>query len=129
MKHFERELTVRTEDLDHLHHVNNVRYVQWVQDIAEDHWNTRTPQDILDTYFWVLLKHTIEYKNEAVLDDKLSVKTYIKSNTGATCIRVVEIHNKETEKLIAYSETLWCLISQKSKRPSRITAEIEALFT
>lgn len=128
MQTFEIHIIVAQEDLDQLNHVNNVRYVQWVQDIAEQHWTAKGTKKILSDYFWVLLKHTIEYKNPAVLGDVLKLKTYITKSSGVTCIRMVEIYNKNTEKLLASSETKWCLLSQKTMRPARITEEIRSLF-
>ena len=129
MQTFEIHIIVAQEDLDNLNHVNNVRYVQWVQDVAEEHWHEKGTEKILSEYFWVLLKHHIEYKNPAVLGDVIKLKTFIKSSSGATCVRIVEIYNKNTEKLLASSETTWCLVSQKNMRPSRITDEIKTLFS
>lgn len=129
MQTFEEHLIVAQDDLDQLNHVNNVRYVQWVQDIAEHHWHSHATQEILDAYFWVLLKHHIEYKNPAILGDVLKLKTYIKKSGGVTCIRMVEIYDKNTDKLLATSETTWCLISQKAMKPARITEEIKTLFS
>ena len=129
MKSFETHIIVTQEDLDNLNHVNNVRYVQWVQDVAEEHWHTKATEKILSEYFWILLKHQIEYKNPAVLGDVITLKTYITASGGASCVRMVEIYNKNTDKLLASSETTWCLVSQKSMRPSRITEEIKTLFS
>ncbi|WP_366915489.1 thioesterase family protein [uncultured Gelidibacter sp.] len=129
MQTFDIQITVTQDDLDHLNHVNNVRYVQWVQDIAEQHWHAKATDDILSDYFWVLLSHTIEYKNPAVLGDELTLKTYIKEAGGVTCLRMVEIYDKHSEKLLVTSETKWCLISQEKMKPARITDEIRSLFS
>ena len=129
MQIFETHIIVAQEDLDNLNHVNNVRYVQWVQDVAEKHWNEKATRDIISDYFWVLLKHHIEYKNPAILGDVIRLKTFITESRGATCIRQVEIYNKNTDKLLASSETTWCLVSQKTMRPARISEEIKELFS
>ena len=128
MHSFEGIITVTKDDLDDLNHVNNVRYVQWVQDIAKEHWQKGASKDILENYFWVMLNHYIEYKNSALLHDVIKLKTYIQKYEGATCIRVVEISNNQTGVLIAKSETKWCLMNTKSKRPVRITSDITELF-
>lgn len=129
MQSFISQITVSQDDLDNLNHVNNVRYVQWVQDVAEKHWNENATPQMLSDYFWILLKHNIEYKNPAVLGDEIQLKTYIKESGGVTCVRMVEIFNKNSNKLLAVSETKWCLVSQKNMRPSRITDEIRLLFS
>jgi len=128
MQTFEKNITVTADDLDQLNHVNNVRYVQWVQDIAAEHWNSKVTKHISDSYFWVLLKHTIEYKGEALLNDVLTVKTFVEKSEGVTSIRHVEIINKNTNKLLTASQTTWCLISKETKRPTRVTPEIINLF-
>lgn len=128
MEVFEIQLTVVKDDLDQLNHVNNIRYVKWVQDIAAQHWQTRATQDILDSYYWVMLSHHIKYKGEALLEDELLLKTFITKSEGVKSIRQVEIYNAKTGKLITTSETEWCLISKHNNRPARITAELNSLF-
>lgn len=129
MQTFEKHIVVSQDDLDNLNHVNNVRYVQWVQDIAEQHWKSKVTEEILNTYFWVLMKHTIEYKNEAILGDVLKLVTYVKETTGVTSIRMVEIYDETTEKLIVNSKTTWCFMNAESKRPARIPQEVFDLFS
>ena len=129
MQIFQKEITVAKTDLDQLNHVNNVRYVQWVQDIAEAHWLKNTSQQILDSYYWVLVKHTIDYKGQAFLGDTILIKTYVESSEGVSSIRKVEMHNQSSNKLIIRSETKWCLIEKKTNRPSRISSEIAEMFT
>ncbi len=128
MQTFEKHIVVSQDDLDNLNHVNNVRYVQWVQDIAEHHWKSKATEEILNTYFWVLMKHTIEYKNEAILGDVLKLVTYVKETTGVTSIRMVEIYDENTDKLIVTSETVWCFVNAESKRPARIPQVVFDLF-
>jgi acyl-CoA thioester hydrolase len=128
MQIFEKTILVAKEDLDDLNHVNNVRYVQWVQDIAKEHWLTYVSKEILETYSWFLVNHFIEYKNQALLGDTLTLKTFVPKVDGVSTIRHVEIINSKTQKLIVSSKTKWCLIDSKTQRPTRITKEIAKLF-
>lgn len=128
MQIFEKTITVSNKDLDQLNHVNNVRYVQWVQDIAEAHWLAYATKDILKTYSWFLVNHFIEYKNQALLGDKLLLKTFVPKAEGVSTVRHVEIINIETQQLIVNSKTKWCLIDSKTQRPTRIVPEIAKLF-
>ncbi|WP_308993245.1 acyl-CoA thioesterase [Mariniflexile litorale] len=128
MKPFETTLIVTPSDLDELNHVNNVRYIEWVQHIAKAHWQKNASSTILKDYYWVMLSHYIEYKTPAFLNDVISLKTYIINFKGATSTRMVEIYN-EANKLLAKSETNWCLINSETKRPARITPEIIRLFS
>lgn len=128
MQTFEKHIVVAQEDLDNLNHVNNVRYVQWVQDIAEQHWKSKTSEEIRNSYFWILLKHHIDYKNPAILGDVLKVVTYVKKSEGIRSIRIVEIYDKNTDKLLVSSETTWCFMNSQTMRPARIPQEIFDLF-
>ncbi|MFD2541724.1 acyl-CoA thioesterase [Lacinutrix gracilariae] len=128
MKPFETTIVVDEHDLDELNHVNNVRYVQWVNDIAKLNWNTVATSSIKENYFWVLISHHIDYKQAALLNDTVVIKTYVTKAQGVTSTRIVEMFNKNTSKLLAKSETNWCLISRKTQKPARITPEINSLF-
>ena len=128
MQIYTQEITVGVTDLDELQHVNNVQYVQWVQNIAEAHWKSRATDIILKKYFWVLVKHCIQYKSEAKLNDVILLKTYVVKSVGLTSNRKVEMYHKSSGKLIVSSETVWCLMSHDTKKPARIPADIENLF-
>lgn len=125
---FEYQITVTKDDIDELNHVNNVRYVQWVNDAAKRHWQHNTSEEIITSFYWVVLSHNIDYKSSAFLNDILTIKTYVSSFEGVRSIRIVEIYNSKTNKLLVKSETNWCLIDANTKRPTRISDEIVNLF-
>lgn len=128
MQTYEKLITVSENDLDDLNHVNNVRYVKWVNDVAEEHWKLKASQKILDTYFWVMLNHHIQYKGQAFLNEILVLKTYVTKSEGVTSTRMVEIYNKNSGKLLTTSETNWCFMSKETSRPTRIPQEIIVIF-
>ena len=128
METYEKLITVTEKDLDGLNHVNNVRYVQWVQDVAEEHWTSKANHRILDTYYWVMINHHIQYKGQAFLNDVMLLKTYVIKSEGVISTRIVEIYNNETGKLLTTSETNWCFISKANNRPTRIPPDIITLF-
>lgn len=126
MQIYEILKTVSESDLDALNHVNNVQYVQWVQDIAEKHWLTRASETILKDHFWVMLSHHIQYKQPALLDDVITIKTYVVKSEGVTSTRMVEFIKGNT--LLAKSETQWCFMSKTTLKPTRITEAVKKLF-
>lgn len=125
---FEYQITVTKDDIDELNHVNNVRYVEWVNEVAKLHWLQNTSKKINNSFYWVLLNHNIAYKSSAFLNDNITLKTFVLKSEGVKSIRIVEIYNSKTNKLLVKSETLWCLIESKTNRPTRITDEIVNLF-
>jgi acyl-CoA thioester hydrolase len=128
MPGYQKELVVSTDDLDDLNHVNNVRYVQWIQDISKEHWQTKAPIEMQEDLIWVVLSHHIEYKSAAVLNDSITLTTYIASSSGAKSTRVVEMTHSKTNTLIVRSSTEWCLLNRKNLRPMRISDEIKNIF-
>ena len=125
---FEKTITVNASDLDELKHVNNVQYVQWIQDIAKEHWESRASEEILNTYFWVVIRHEIDYKQQAFLGEELIVQTFVGDHTHVTSQRLVNIINKETGKALVRAKSTWCLMDYKTKKPVKISQEMVRVF-
>ena len=128
MKTLEQEIIVSKKDLDDLNHVNNMVYISWVLDIAKKHWNNLVDIQTIKNFYWVLLEHQIKYLSPAFLGEKIKIKTYIDKTEGVKSIRIVEIYNIETNKLLVKSKTIWCLINSKTHKPNRINYEIKKAF-
>lgn len=125
---FENTIRVKTSDLDELKHVNNVQYVQWIQDIAKEHWENRASEDILKTYFWVVIRHEIDYKQQAFLGEELLIQTFVGEHTHVTSQRLVNIINKKTNKVLVAAKSTWCLMEYKTKKPVKISEEMLRVF-
>lgn len=126
---FEQEIKVIQDDLDENKHVNNVRYVQWIQDIAKAHWEKRAGEEIKDKYFWVVIRHEIDYKNQAFMGDDLILQTFVGKHTHVTSVRHVNIINKKDKKVVIKAKSTWCLMDSESKKPVKITEEMLRIFT
>ena len=112
--------------LDALNHVNNVVYLQWVNDISEKHWNLLAGQEIKEKYFWVVLRHELDYKNQAFLGDEITVSTWVGESSGVKSIRNVHISKGET--ILLKARSTWCLLEVKTLRPTRIKEDILSLL-
>lgn len=124
---YEHPIQVKSEHIDEMNHVNNVVYLQWAQDAAYAHWTAKAPQTVRDQYKWVVLKHEIEYKSPAFLNEELIARTWVLDYAGVKSTRVVQIVRKSDNKLLAEARTLWCLLGVNN-RPARITGEITSVF-
>lgn len=122
------ELTVTKDDLDDLHHVNNVRYVQWIQDIAKEHWEVRATDQLKKDFIWVVIRHEIDYKKQAFLEDDIVVETFVGETTFVTSERFVNIKNAKTGEILVAAKSMWCLLDADSKRPTKITEELRTVF-
>lgn len=122
---FSHKLQVLPSHIDNQNHVNNVVYLQWVQDISEAHWLHLASDALQQSYFWVALRHEIDYKNQALLDDEILVETKIRSMEGYKSMREVWIYKLPERKLLAQSLTTWCLINAQTRKPCRIGADFD----
>lgn len=125
---YQKHITVSEDDLDDQKHVNNVRYVQWIQDVAQEHWESRASEEQKAGLAWVVVRHEIDYKMEALLNDEILLETRIIDTTHVTSLREVVIKNNNSGKLLAKAKTTWCLLDQKTKKPQRISDELKQIF-
>lgn len=126
---FQHTIQVKPEDLDELNHVNNVVYVRWVQEVAAAHWNSLATEDIKNKYFWVVLRHEVDYKSPALLHDVIIAKTWVEDYDGARSNRRVQLIRKKDNKILAEAKTSWCLLSSQNQKPTRVGADIIDVFT
>ena len=124
---YSHEILVGKSDLDNLNHVNNVVYLKWVNDISEKHWNLLADEDLRKKYFWVVLRHEIDYLNQALLGDKIKVVTWVGDSKGVRSVRHVEMF--VGEKPLVRASSTWCLIDAKTLRPTRIREDVLSLLT
>lgn len=125
---YEKKIVVKKQHLDKQDHVNNVEYVQWIQDVAEEHWEKRASNEQRSNLIWVVVKHEINYKKEALLNDNISLQTYVGDTTHVTSIRHVIIKNADTDKLLVEAKTTWCLLDAESKKPVKISNDLKQVF-
>ncbi|MDV7187585.1 thioesterase family protein [Lutibacter sp. TH_r2] len=126
IKPYSFTVKVKKEHIDVLNHVNNVQYLNWVQDAALKHWATLTTEKIDANYFWVVARHEIDYISSALLNEELTVKTWIGLSKGKISERFVNIYRGED--LIVKVKTIWCLMSKKTFRSSIIPEEVYAIL-
>lgn len=120
------QLIVEAAHIDVLNHVNNVVYMQWVNDASEKHWSILSNSEINTRYFWVCLRHEIDYLGEAFLGDEVTVFTWVGASKGVKSVRHVEII--KGKKVIAKAASTWCLIDAKTQKPTRIREDVLALL-
>ena len=119
------DILVNPEHIDELRHVNNVIYLQWVQDAVAAHWASKAPASVRQQYYWVVLRHEIDYKAPAFLGEELIAKTWVHDYSGAKSTRIVQVIRKRDNKLLVEAHTLWCLMNN---RPTRIGEDIKSIF-
>lgn len=119
---FHIEKIVSTNDIDDLNHVNNVVYVKWMEEIATQHWQFLTKNNPLPEFVWVVLRHEIDYLQQAMLNDIITIKTWVGETKGFKSERLIAFYKGDV--LIAKSKTIWGMLATKTYKPSRITESI-----
>jgi acyl-CoA thioester hydrolase len=126
---FEMTVPVLSGDIDRQNHVNNTVYLRWVQDVATAHWQALASAEAQAAIGWVVLRHEIDYKMPATLDDEIVLRTWVGKATRLTFERFTEIRRKSDRQLFSQARTLWCPIDVKTGRPTRVSAEVRARFS
>ncbi len=126
---FEISFSVAPDDIDTLNHVSNIVYVRWVQEVAVAHWQAIASAQSQDAVVWVVLRHEIDYKAPAFLNDEIIARTWVGEASGITFERHTEIFRRPDLKLLARARTVWCPINTATGKPTRVTDEIRRQFS
>jgi acyl-CoA thioester hydrolase len=128
MKIHTKIFVVPPSAIDKRNHVNNLTYLQWCLDAAEKHWNDVAPKNFQENYVWYVINHNINYKAASFEGEKLELTTWIAKNEGVKSDRHYKIIRLSDQKIIIEATTTWCLVNEKTLRPTKIREEISTLF-
>ena len=126
---FEMNLTVQPADIDGLGHVNNLVYLRWVQDIAVAHWRSAASAEDQAKYYWVVLRHEIDYKRSAKPGEAIQVRTWVGTASRIKFERHTEIKRAEDGVLLAKALTVWCPMDRETGRPTAVSPQVRAAFS
>jgi acyl-CoA thioester hydrolase len=125
---FELQLVAMPEHIDELGHVNNAVWVQWIQQVAVAHWEAVADAAHKDAYFWVVVRHEIDYLRSAEDGDRVSARTWVgDAPRGARFDRFVEFTGADGKTCVR-ARTQWAIIDKASGRPIRVPPEVIAPF-
>jgi acyl-CoA thioester hydrolase len=125
---FELTLTAAPEHIDELGHVNNAVWVQWIQQVAVAHWDSVADALHKDTYYWVVVRHEIDYLRPAKAGDQVTARTWVAdAPQGARFDRFVEFTGADGKTCVR-AKTQWAIIDKALGRPIRVPAEVVAPF-
>ena len=116
--------TAEPGHIDELGHVNNTIWVGWVQDIATAHWNAAAAPEHRERFFWVVIRHEIDYRGNIGVGESVTGTTWIEGEPrGAKSIRRVDFSNARG-KVIVSAATTWAMLERESQRLIRVRREI-----
>jgi acyl-CoA thioester hydrolase len=117
---------VAAADIDRMGHINNSVYLRWIEEAVHAHWSALATPSEFAAYLWVAVRHEIDYRRPAHVDDHLDVQT-----------RIVEIRRARAwfETVIARgctplveARSCWCCVDAESRRLIPIPADAAARF-
>lgn len=125
---FELQLTAAPEHIDELGHVNNAVWVQWIQQVAVAHWDAVADAAHKDAYYWVVVRHVIDYLRSAAEGDEVTARTWVgDAPRGARFDRLMEFTGADGKTCVR-ARTQWVIIDKASGRPIRVPPEVIAPF-
>ena len=125
---FEITLTALPEHIDQLGHVNNAVWVQWMEQVAVAHWEAVANPAHKDAYFWVVVRHEIDYLRPAHEGDRILARTWVgEAPQGARSTRYVEFSGPDGKACVR-AKTDWAIIDRAAGRPIRVPPEVIAPF-
>jgi acyl-CoA thioester hydrolase len=125
---FALAITATEADIDELGHVNNAVWVRWLQDVATAHWLAAANPAHVAAYFWVVVRHEIDYLGNVGAGDTVTARTWIpEPPRGARFDRHVEFTGPDG-KVKVRARTTWAIVDQASGRILRVPAAVAAPF-
>jgi acyl-CoA thioester hydrolase len=129
VERFERPIPVLPEDIDELGHVNNVVYLRWIQDVAVAHWRSAATEAQQSEFAWVAIRHEIDYKAPTLLGDAVVARTWVGTADSHRFERHTMIVRVGDGRVVARGRTLWCPISRKTGRLTRVGDDVRRVFS
>ena len=125
---FTRTFTALPEHIDELGHVNNTVWVQWIQDMATAHWDAVARPEDREAFFWVVVRHEIDYRGNVSEGETVTATTWIEGPAqGAKSLRRVEFTDASGKRLVS-AATTWAMLDRASGRLARVRPEVLAPF-
>ena len=125
---FELQLTAAREHIDELGHVNNAVWVQWIQQVAVAHWNAVANPSHKDAFYWVVVRHEIDYLRSVAEGEQVTARTWVgDAPKGARFDRLMEFFGPDGKTCVR-ARTQWAIIDKAAGRPIRVPPEVIAPF-
>jgi acyl-CoA thioester hydrolase len=118
-------------DVDELGHVNNVVWVRYVFELAQGH--SDAVGLTMDAYrrlggFWIVRRHEIDYRREALAGEEIVGTTWVDGNRGPLNTRRYRFQNAADGGVLVRAATTWAFVETASGRACRPPREAVEAF-
>ena len=119
--------TAAPEHIDELGHVNNAVWVQWMEQVAVTHWRNVAEPGHQDDYFWVVVRHEIDYLSSGYQDDELVLGTWLVDwDRRLRMTRQFQLQRPADGVTLLRARTTFVCIELSSGKPRRMPPEFLA---
>jgi acyl-CoA thioester hydrolase len=127
-----KRLKVEANAIDIHGHVNNQEYLRWMEEIAIEHSSAQGwPMEryLKSGISWYVRSHFIEYLRPALLDEEISVFTWIAGMGERESRRcTLFLRNGSRHKILSRAETHWTFVDVQRGRAIPIPEEVRSAF-
>lgn len=125
---FTQTFKAQPEHIDELGHVNNAVWVQWIQELATAHWDAVARPEDHERFFWVVVRHEIDYRGNIAAGESVEGTTWIPDPPiGAKSVRHVTFEGSDGKALVS-AQTTWAMLDKESNRLARVRPDVIAPF-
>jgi acyl-CoA thioester hydrolase len=101
-------------DIDHMGHVNNSVYLRWLEEAVLAYWRTIATADDLAAYRWIAVRHEIDYRQPAFLDEEVTVDLQLTEIRRARAW--FQSRFTRDGRVLAEARSCWCTVDAGSHR-------------
>jgi acyl-CoA thioester hydrolase len=123
---FHYSVGIVPDDIAHMGHVNNSVYLKWVQEAVVRYWEKIAPADAVASHLWVALKHEINYRRPAFLEDNVVADVIAERMHGARAFFTPIV--RRGGDVIAEVKSTWCCLDATTRKPARLGANVTDRF-
>jgi acyl-CoA thioester hydrolase len=80
-------------------------------------------------YLWIVVRHEIDYKLPAYLQDKIIARTWVGAATRVRFDRHTEIVRESDGAVLARARTVWAPVERLSGKIVAVSPEVRARFS
>ena len=114
---------VEWRDIDGAKHLNNAAYFNYIEDCAiqvATHFGWPSSRTMRVGMALVAHLHHIEYREPALMDDEIDIKTWLFNVRRSSAIRHYDLIRVRDGVLLARAQTQWAAVNLETGKPMRV---------
>jgi acyl-CoA thioester hydrolase len=120
--------TAGPQHIDELGHVNNAVWVQWLQELSVAHWQAAADPAHVAAYFWVIVRHEIDYRGNIGLGEQAVGRTWVPGSPKGARFDRHAVFTDASGREIVRAVSTWAMLDKATGKPARVTSDIVAAF-